>query len=67
MIPVSNAFHEAIREDELQMPLFVFDKTVMSSQDFNISSGGIRLSENVNEEEDYAPGSCTASILSSIC
>lgn len=64
MIPVSNAFHEAIREDELQMPLFIFDHTVMSSQDFNISSGGIRLSENVNEEEDYAPGGCTASILS---
>ena len=63
MVNVSSAFHNAIREDENQLPLFLFDDAVVSSQDIEISASGIRFSENAVDAEDYAPGSCISSTL----
>lgn len=63
MIATSSAFHAAIRADEPQMPLFIFDNgAFMTSRD--VESAGISFSENVMSEEDFVPGSCCASTLS---
>lgn len=64
MYAVSEAFHEAIREDELQLPLLLFDDAVVTPRDINISSGGIGYQASVNEGEDFAPGGCSAALLS---
>lgn len=62
MVTTSSAFTEAIRNGEPQIPLFLFDNAVMTSDDIDANSG-IQFSENVMSGEDFAPGSCCSSTL----
>ena len=62
MIATSARFHEAIREDELQMPLFIFDNAVVTKEDIDTNMG-FQFRETVIEEDDFAPGACCASTL----
>ena len=62
MVSTSTAFVEAIKNSKPQMPLFIFDKALMTADDIEISSG-IRFSENVMADEDFAPGACCSSTL----
>lgn len=62
MVTTSAAFTEAIRNGEPQIPLFLFDNAVMTSDDID-SNSGIQFSENVMSGEDFAPGSCCSSTL----
>lgn len=64
MVNTSDAFHEAIRNDEPQMPLFLFDNAVMSYRDIDISSGGIQFSESAISGEDFVPGCVSSANLS---
>ncbi len=62
MIATSAEFHAAIKRDEPQMPLFIFDgKAVMSAQD--VTASGLRFSENVMSGEDFVPGDCCSATL----
>lgn len=62
MIPTSEAFSEAIKTDNRQMPLFIFNNAIMTAEDIDISSG-ILFSENVMSDEDFAPGACCSSTI----
>lgn len=62
MIATSARFHEAIREDELQMPLFIFDNAVVTKEDIDTNMG-FQFRETVIEGDDFEPGSCCASTL----
>lgn len=62
MIATSARFHEAIREDELQMPLFIFDNAVVTKEDIDTNMG-FQFRETVIEGDDFEPGACCASTL----
>lgn len=62
MIATSARFHEAIREDELQMPLFIFDNAVVNKEDIDTNIG-FQFRETAIEGDDFEPGACCASTL----
>lgn len=62
MIATSARFHEAIREDELQMPLFIFDNAVVTKEDIDPNMG-FQFRETVIDGDDFEPGACCASTL----
>lgn len=62
MVETSTAFAESIKNGSPQMPLFIFSNAVMTADDIEISYG-IRFSENVMADEDFAPGACCSSTL----
>lgn len=63
MIHTSDKFHEAIRNDEPQMPFFLFGNAVMMAQDIDIQAG-MQFVESAMVDGDYVPGSCCSSMLS---
>ena len=62
MIATSARFHEAIREDEPQMPLFIFENAVVTKEDIDPNMG-FQFRETVMEGDDFEPGSCCSSTL----
>lgn len=62
MIATSARFHEAIREDELQMPLFIFENAVVTKEDIDTNMG-FQFRETVIDGDDFEPGACCASTL----
>lgn len=62
MVLTSDKFHEAIRDDAPQIPLFVFDKAVITKDDIDVNAG-FRFREAVMDNEDYCPGACCASTM----
>ena len=62
MIQTSEAFHKAIRNDELQMPLFIFDNCAITKTDLS-ATNGFQFTENVMEDDDFAPGACSAASI----
>lgn len=62
LLSASKKFHDAIRNDAQQIPLFIFEDCVISSSDIVLNSG-FRFSENVISDEDFCPGQCCSSTL----
>lgn len=63
MYPASEAFHQAIREDQPQTPLVVFDHALMTARDLCIGGGGMNLRRSVVDGENFTPGACVAAEL----
>ncbi len=62
MVATSDRFHNAIREDELQLPLFVFEDAVVTKEDIDPNIG-FQFREAVMDGDDFAPGSCCSATL----
>lgn len=62
MVITSDRFHEAIRSDAPQTPLFIFDGGVVIKNDIDLSSG-FRFQEAVMDGDDFEPGACCSSTL----
>ena len=62
MVITSDRFHEAIRSDAPQTPLFIFDGGVVTKNDIDLSSG-FRFQEAVMDGDDFEPGACCSSTL----
>lgn len=62
MIATSARFHEAIREDEVQTPLFIFENAVVTKEDIDVTAG-FQFRETVMDGDDFEPGSCCSSTL----
>lgn len=62
MIATSARFHEAIREDEVQTPLFIFENAVVTKEDIDVTAG-FQFRETVMDGDDFEPGACCSSTL----
>ena len=62
MIATSARFHEAIRDDEPQTPLFIFENAVVTKEDIDINVG-FQFRETVMDGDDFEPGACCASTI----
>lgn len=62
MIATSTRFHEAIRDDEPQTPLFIFENAVVTKEDIDINVG-FQFRETVMDGDDFEPGECCAATL----
>lgn len=62
MIATSARFHEAIRDDEPQTPLFIFENAVVTKEDIDINVG-FQFRETVMDGDDFEPGACCAATL----
>ena len=59
MYAASQAFHDAVRNGNPQMPLLIFEDAVFSSMDIDVDAG-IEFDDNFNMEEDIAIGQATS-------
>lgn len=59
MYEASNAFHEAVRNGNHQMPLLIFADAVFTQSDLDVDSG-IEFDDNFNMENDLAIGQATS-------
>lgn len=59
MYAASQAFHDAVKNGNDQMPLLIFQDAVFSSGDIDVDTG-IEFDDNFNMEEDIAIGQATS-------
>lgn len=63
MYAVSDAFHEAVRNSEKQIPLMIFSDAVFSSSDINLSRG-INFNDRFNLDESIKIGQSPSNTIS---